>query len=633
MRQHARHVPAGLAFTLLALVVWRGVLPEFRLDDSFITYRCARNLAQGAGLVYNPGERVLVTTAPLFAIVLAFGSALLPDLDLLGRLLGAIAVGLGGWLIASAAGPAIPRWLQTWAGVAYVLASPLWLALGMETPLWLAATLGGWRLGRSSRWGTAGFVMALAVLLRPDALLPALLLALLALRTRPDLPGPPPTTRYATGLLPLLGLAGLILAFRYGSLVPATLAAKQAQASLGITGLGVGVGWWAGLALVATSLFRQSFLYLVFALLALGGLVSRERRCFAFFGFWAALHLVIYASLGVAPYRWYYLPLLPALVLYAALGVDLLRRRLPPRAWPALALVAAAPLAAEGLSLGRIAATIRNGGPGGAALPIVDWDVYRRTGGWLDAHAPADARVGVAETGQLGFYARRPMTDYLGLLQPDVAGLLRRRDLYSWLVDAAPEYLVLQRFGGRPLVLYNHVIEKDPWFRASYTDVISFDDPRYPAGPVSVLRRERPRSRLQPQTADHAFGELHLVGLATDGGALDTAGGPLRVRLDWEVGSALPQTLHVAIKLHGLPAGFDGDYATGLWRGRASSFHGLLVPDGVRAGAYPILVAVGPRGGPYETTRAGELRIGRIAGVTDTPAAGPTSRRRSRTRP
>ena len=47
----------------------------------------------------------------------------------------------------------------------------------------------------------------------------------------------------------------------------------------------------------------------------------------------------------------------------------------------------------------------------------------QETGEWLDKNTPPDATVGVAEVGQIGFYARRYMTDYLGLLQPAVAAL------------------------------------------------------------------------------------------------------------------------------------------------------------------------------------------------------------------
>src|SRR5438105_2649940 len=43
------------------------------IDDAYITFRYARNLAEGVGLVYNPGEWVLGTTSPLWAILLAGG--------------------------------------------------------------------------------------------------------------------------------------------------------------------------------------------------------------------------------------------------------------------------------------------------------------------------------------------------------------------------------------------------------------------------------------------------------------------------------------------------------------------------------------------------------------------------------
>jgi len=47
-------------------------------DDPFITYRYAANISRGLGFVYNPGERVLSTTAPLFAILLSLLSKFSP---------------------------------------------------------------------------------------------------------------------------------------------------------------------------------------------------------------------------------------------------------------------------------------------------------------------------------------------------------------------------------------------------------------------------------------------------------------------------------------------------------------------------------------------------------------------------
>ncbi len=54
----------------------------FSYDDAYITYRHAFNLVQGEGLVYNPGQSRLGITIPLYAILLAASSKLLPTLPI-----------------------------------------------------------------------------------------------------------------------------------------------------------------------------------------------------------------------------------------------------------------------------------------------------------------------------------------------------------------------------------------------------------------------------------------------------------------------------------------------------------------------------------------------------------------------
>jgi hypothetical protein len=49
-----------------------------RNDDSYITYRYAENLANGMGMVYNAGERVLGTTTILFTLMLAAAKVSVP---------------------------------------------------------------------------------------------------------------------------------------------------------------------------------------------------------------------------------------------------------------------------------------------------------------------------------------------------------------------------------------------------------------------------------------------------------------------------------------------------------------------------------------------------------------------------
>jgi hypothetical protein len=107
-------------------------------DDPFITYRYAANLQHGLGFVYNPGERVLSTTTPLFTLLLALLGNLWPDLPHLANLLGAVSLAIGGvclWDLAQ-------TWkapLVGWSGLLLYPVFPLLAAtLGSETLLYLA---------------------------------------------------------------------------------------------------------------------------------------------------------------------------------------------------------------------------------------------------------------------------------------------------------------------------------------------------------------------------------------------------------------------------------------------------------------------------------------------------------------
>jgi hypothetical protein len=607
----------GLTVTLglvgLALVIWLGVMREFRLDDSFITYRYAQNLAAGNGLVYNPGETTLSTTAPLYAMLLALLSLFVPDFHLLGGLLGTLAIGVGGGVICrltkSVQGEVGTdgQWQALWAGIAYTLAAPLWLALGMETPIWMMLVLVGFAAAFDGRWRLGGLSLGLAVVMRMDSALPAVLLGLLLLAQT--------INQYSTRKSPFQALIQFLPAFAlpvliyigwsyltYGSPFPVTLGAKSAQAFMGITGFGPYVTMFEGLALIAQGLFAQSSLYIVFLLMPIFGLAGRLPRVTVLLAAWGLLHLLAYAALGVAPYRWYYAPVIPGVIALATTGLCYLQNRLKDRGVRAggwlIVAIAGFGLVAQVISLATIYGVMQRGDRSGPMLPIVDWQVYQETGEWLAANTPTDALVGVAEVGQIGFYARRTMTDYLGLLQPDVTANLHRGDLYSWLVGYAPDYLVFQRFRGSGLALYNLFIQDDKWFNANYRQVAQLDDPRYQLGPVQIYQRMLPVSSVTLQPVVRDFGGLRLTGVALDTRRVPISGGAVRVRLDWQVIGPLPNHLYVAVKLLNRPLlpGHDGHYDTTHWSGSFSTWHGLVIPAGLGAGHYRLLVAVGEDG-------------------------------------
>src|SRR5689334_6986454 len=69
-------VSAALLAVLGALALVHVVKRAWTCDDAFISYRYARHLVEGRGLVWNPGERVEAYTNPLFTLGLAAAMAL-----------------------------------------------------------------------------------------------------------------------------------------------------------------------------------------------------------------------------------------------------------------------------------------------------------------------------------------------------------------------------------------------------------------------------------------------------------------------------------------------------------------------------------------------------------------------------
>jgi hypothetical protein len=604
-------------FVLIALIIWAGLMHEFRLDDSFITYRYARNVTRGWGLIYNQGETVLSTTAPLYALILALGSVIISDFHILGGLIGVLSIGLGAALIVDLLPRSMPLSIRLWGGLLLVLSSPLWLALGMETPLWITLVLASVYSAQNRRFGVSGLLIGLTVLVRPDAMIPGVLLGLAALIVSLNQLGTrrrwwmPVLTYSLTAAIPVC-LYAIWATATYGSPFPATLSAKNAQADLGITGFGVFVDAWNGLRLIVENLVAQSPLYLVLGILALFGISRKLSPATVLIIAWGILHFLAYVSMGVAPYRWYYVPLLPGFILLATYGFDRLYERLRdhPSDWMIYLVfgIAYLPIHAQLTSFALIRTVFDQGGERQTMLPIVDWQAYREAGEWLNANTPQDTLIGVAEVGQLGFYADRRMTDYLGLLQPEVAALLKRNDLYSWLVGYAPDYLVFQRFGGSVgLALYNYFIEYDPWFVASYHEVAKFDDPRYVLGPVVIYERVLPVDRsivTLPLSAD--FGPVELTGVA-----VDVEEQTARLRLDWLVKSPLPPDLHIGIAILDTPeeTRYDGDYETKAWPGTLSTWHSFMLPEGITPGDYPLWVSIGLINGEYIPHTVGLLPI------------------------
>jgi len=278
-------VGVGLAASLVLLLV-HSLAYWFLCDDAFISFRYARNLAHGSGLVFNPGlERVEGYSNFLWVLILAAAERLgLPPDRAANPLSLAATVGL--WAVVSHfalrraphGGRAVLVLVPALA-LASMRTVAVWSTSGLEARLFeLLAVGGGLRLvdeseslaaGRAAR-PVAGWLLALACLTRPDGLLVAcatLGIVLLALSR---------IGRIDRGWLlrtvaPCVALIGAHVVFRlayYGDLWPNTYYVKAEGR----------VAWDSGIAYLAAFVLEYA-LWLWLPLLVVGvvGLVSSKR--------------------------------------------------------------------------------------------------------------------------------------------------------------------------------------------------------------------------------------------------------------------------------------------------------------------------------------------------------------------
>ncbi|MBN1146716.1 MAG: hypothetical protein JXA78_05635 [Anaerolineales bacterium] len=349
-----------LGILLLALAARLAPGPR-TIDDSYITYRYAYNILNGNGFVYNPGERVLGTTTPLYTFLMVSASlftggaeAPFPALALainaladgitclllydLGRRLGYPYAGAGAALV----------WAIAPFSVTFAIG-------GLETSVYVLLLTAMIHIHLRARHILAAFLAALALLTRPDALILIGLLGLDRLwqitrdrgkRSENEAPTEQTqrgrTQRFASGrtqrfaptifiealafLLPTL--AWIVFATIYfGSPLPHSITAKslayllppeagfvrllQHYATPFLEHMTFGIPW------IGVGMVLYTFLYLSGALHAF-----RTRPHIWPFLAYPWLYLFTFALANPLIFRWYLTPPLPAYILTILIGAE-----------------------------------------------------------------------------------------------------------------------------------------------------------------------------------------------------------------------------------------------------------------------------------------------------------------------
>lgn len=522
---------ALLAVLVFAVQAWR--YASFLLDDAYISLRYARNLVDGYGLVFNPGERVEGYTNFLWTLLGALFLWLDPKGDVMAGLQIVSCLAAAAMLVVvhrlerltrEADEPPTPPavlWLLPLEAFAY------WTSTGMETMLYAALFTAAVTLGlheaRTGRARGAVLLFVLLALTRPEGV-GVFGLATAAFVVAERLRRGVWAWRRRIVDVAVFGLLyGAYFAWRvayYGELLPNTFHAKvTGGAEQWINGW-INLGQWA-----------RTYPLFAVALLAPGVLLAkrfgatRERpELWAIWGITTA-YVGYLVSVGgdFMPFLRFYLPVLP---LAAVLWTALLRR---------LALRPSAVLLLWLVHLGAQAFTEE---PYRAFVAHRTTVVGSEVGRFLDGLLEPGDLIAVNTAGSLPYAARRPTVDMLGLTDkaiarhpvyitsPRWAG--HRRGWGEYVFERRPRVVVWYNSAGlaEPHYLGDHQLADHPFFRFFY----------------QMRRRTLPAAPPEGDVLMHFLGEPFGDGLSPELGTrfvVQASGG-----IEWSVATSAPITLH-----------------------------------------------------------------------------------------
>jgi hypothetical protein len=421
------------------------------LDDAWIHFQFARNLSQGHGFSFNPGQPTPGSTAPLWTLILAvFGlfsaDFLAPALFLsAGFFLAAVllAYGFTGWVTEN-------LWAAGLAGLGVAFSGRLlWAGLaGMETTAFAALSLAAiWAYSRSGLRLFPALLFGLAAQLRPEghalfglALLDA---AWQWLRIESSRGGLTLNSALRTFLPPLA--LYLLLALPYslfslsttGKLLPNTFYAKVgSQHFFSWRTLRETLGWH----------WQDNPVSIFLALFGLWPLWRKSRL-----GVLWLLALPLLTAV-VIDFTWhhgrYTMPLIPLQMSAAAAGAWWLVSKLPARQeggfpWRLVAQGGVLLLLLVG-GAWRLSYWATMLGTNSKEIQEIDIALGR----WLAENTPQEALIAVDDIGAIAFLSGRQIVDLNGLVSPEVwpaveagEGLERDQVLTRILSELEPDYM------------------------------------------------------------------------------------------------------------------------------------------------------------------------------------------------
>jgi hypothetical protein len=458
------------SLAVLLSFLWR----RLPVDDAYITFRYAANVASGHGLVFNVGDWVLGTTTPLWALVLAGLATLNVGIEHSATIIGAACtVGSSVLFLSTIPTSTVSRVLWALLIALYYPLSVITFS-GMETPPYILVVGIGLYCFGTGHPLIGALMSCLATLLRPDG---ALIMAagLLGGRRRPHSSTIMALALYAA----ILGTCVVWSYQTYGSLLPHSVEAKKIlyqTAPLQNT------------LFFLEALSQEPIDALLLCLGASGLILIFKDPTMRPFSMWALLYSVGIIFSGVKPiFFWYFGPLW---FLFLTVGLEGIRRRfseiIPQR------IRVLCPL----LLLTFIVLDVYKRAPGLDPVEVRE-NAYRTIAERFNASILPGNSILMSEIGVLGYgLPQARVIDSAGLVSPHVSDIIREslREKPNGLPIKGTPWLqkIIERdnpdwlIGSKGLTSFD-TVENEPWFSKRY-ELMEVLEPGNLGG-VAVFRR------------------------------------------------------------------------------------------------------------------------------------------------
>ncbi len=427
------------------------------------------------GFVYNPGERVLGTTTPFYAMLLTPFALVGSDIILVGKIINILASTASVAMVFVVARHHFGDWVALLAAMLLAISTNnVWAAsTGMETELNVLILLAVVYAYITGRYNAVAVLAAIAFITRPDDLI---LIAVMGgwhffnvVRGKQSFPIRP-LAIFILCLLPWLVFATVY----FGSPIPNSVLGKAASYRVPALDNLVMYANQYGFTLASPKTWVVTILFLL-------GLVHSLRKqdnlivLPIYFSIYSFVFVVLGARLGSG---WYWQPLWPIHSILVAGGISYLGEIVRKSRAGLLVEKFKTPIVASLVIVFALiwGASLKSRFVDPRPADDLEWAELAQAGQWINQNTASNSTVALETIGAVGWFSDRFIIDEGGLVTPGAAKInerLGRPDSFTILRTFQPDYYLAWIHGELDAV--ESVPAQKEWLASHYQSIGSFD--------------------------------------------------------------------------------------------------------------------------------------------------------------